>query len=155
MTARKLRWFALVLVPLTSLLSPACDDAEGDCPAGHEGCVCTEDYECLEGLQCLSDYCVDPNSGSGADSNGSGGSPTGNGSGNGGNDNVAACESFVDSIDCAFPGGAPPIDCAIYGESVCDITDYLACLESNTSCNNDMLDASGWIDCVSLVEDCQ
>lgn len=145
---RRAPWFALLLVPLASFLSPACDSEE-DCPAGHEGCVCAAEYSCLDGLQCLSEYCVDPNGGGGGSAD-----PAGSGGGSGSTNNEAACQDFLDSIECGFPGGVAPIDCSIYSQVTCDITDYLNCLSDNAVCTNDMLDASGWMDCLSLAEDC-
>ncbi len=147
MKTRILPLFSFALLPLLSLASPACDDAEGDCQAGLEGCPCTAEYQCLDGLQCLSEYCVDP-VGSGGSSDPSGGASGGS------NDNVAACEGFIDGLDCAIPGGDVALDCSAYEGVACDVTDYLDCLADNTACVDGAADVSGWIDCVALVEDC-
>jgi len=149
----KLRWsplLALALAPMLGALFPACD-AEEDCPAGHEGCMCTEEFQCLDGLQCLSDYCVDPQSNA---SDGSGGGDSSSPSGSGSTNNVQACETFLDSLECAeLPGGVMLLDCSVYESSTCDITDYLDCLTDNTTCTDGIADNTGWMECTSLVED--
>jgi len=136
-------------MPFLALVSPACDE-ESDCPAGHEGCVCTEEFSCLEGLECLSDYCVSSNVSGGSGGN-SGNSDDGNGDG-GSTNNVQACEAFVDSLDCGLPDGA--LDCSSYAGVTCDLTEYLDCLADNSACTNGMLDPTGWVECVSLTENC-
>lgn len=150
MADRRAPLFAFLLAPLLGLLSPACDDGS-DCPAGHEGCVCAEDYSCLEGLECLSEYCVAPV----GETNGNG-DGTGNGSGNGdGTDNVSACEAFVDGVSCAeLPGGAPLIDCTIYAEVVCDVSDYFNCLADSTTCVDGFADTTQWMGCIDLLDTC-
>ena len=41
-------------------VAAACDPkADGECPSGSEGGECAADYECLDGLTCLSNFCVD------------------------------------------------------------------------------------------------
>ena len=137
---------ALLLSPLLGFLSPACDS--DDCPAGHEGCACAEEYSCLDGLQCLSEYCVAP---AGSMAEGSDSHNSDNNSGNSSANNVAACEAFLDSLECAeLPGGTPLVDCSTYQEVVCDISDYLDCLTDNTTCTDGVPDASQWADCASL-----
>ena len=147
MRARSFPILGLSLFPLLALGSPACDD-EGDCSAGSEGCPCTADFKCLEGLECLSEYCVSPNEGAAT----SGNSTDPSGAEGGSTNNVAACEAFVDNLPCALPEGV--LDCSVYAEVTCDVTDYLDCLTDNSGCTNDMIDVSGWGNCVSLVEDC-
>ncbi len=150
MIARRTLLFAFLLAPVLGVVSPACDD-EDDCPAGHEGCVCAENYECLEGLQCLSEYCVAP---VGETNGGSGSNEGGNGNGNGdGTDNVSACQAFIDSAECAeLPGGTAIIDCSIYAETVCDISDYFNCLADNTTCVDGFADTSQWMGCFELLD---
>ncbi|MGH1343770.1 MAG: hypothetical protein ACRBN8_19595 [Nannocystales bacterium] len=151
MKIRSIPLLGLTLMPFLAFVSPACDE-ESDCPAGHEGCLCTEEFSCLEGLECLSEYCVSP-SASGGDSNDGGTDADGDGDGDGGSsNNVQACEAFVDSLDCGLPQGA--LDCSSYAGLNCDLTDYLDCLADNSTCTNGMLDATGWVDCVSLSESC-
>ena len=150
MTARYLSLLGLALTPLLALVAPACDD-EDDCPSGHEGCVCAEEYSCLDGLVCLSEYCVS----SVADGGGSGGNANSSdpsGADGGSNNTVQACETFLDNLECAIPDGA--LDCSVYTEVACDVTDYLDCLTENSSCVGDMIDISGWANCISFVEEC-
>lgn len=52
-------WLLLGALGLIGL-SPACKDPEGeDCTPGAVGCPCSAG-QCLAGLQCLSNFCVDP-----------------------------------------------------------------------------------------------
>jgi hypothetical protein len=147
MNSRPVSLLGLILTPLLALASPACDD-EDNCPAGQEGCVCAEDFQCDDGLVCLSEYCVSSVAdGSGGSGNAS--DPSGGGSSN---NNVEACEAFLDNLDCALPEGA--LDCSVYTDVACDVTDYLDCLTENSACNGDMIDVSGWGNCISFVEEC-
>lgn len=120
--------------------APACD-TQSDCPSGHEQCECTPDYSCLEGLQCLSNRCVEDGS---SDATPTSGSPS--------DSAVEACNSFVTSLDCPLPEGPPLIDCSIYGEVDCDVAPYFDCLTENTQCEPDEpIDASGWTECAELL----
>lgn len=130
-------------------LFPAACDAEQDCPAGHETCVCAEDYQCLEGLECLSNRCVGP-AGNTGNAGGTSSDPSGDGNGN----NVSACEDFVDNLDCALPGGPATLDCSLYEGVDCDLAPYLDCLSDNTTCADGMADLTGWAECASVATDC-
>lgn len=152
MRARSFPILGLSLVPLLALGSPACDDEE-DCPAGYEGCPCTAEFQCLDGLACLSEYCVSSEANASGGSGGNSTDPTDpSGAEGGSTNNVAACEAFLDNLPCALPEGV--LDCSVYAEVACDVTDYLDCLTDNSSCTNDMIDVAGWANCVTLVEDC-
>lgn len=133
------------------LLSPvACDSEQGGCTPGYETCACASEARCLDGLQCLSSRCVDPDftpdmsetsdvAGEGAEEESAPGF-----------DNEVACEALLDSLECTPPGGVALIDCAGLGASVCDLSDYFECLADNTACNGGQLDASGWTQCMDL-----
>ena len=148
MTVRPLPLLLVLLLPMASLFPAACD-AEQDCPEGHETCVCAEDYQCLEGLECLSNRCVGPAGDSGNDSGGTSSDPSSGSNGNNGG-NVSACEDFVDSLNCTLPGGDAALSCTTYEIIECDVSPYFDCLADNTSCADGMADLSGWADCASL-----
>ncbi len=143
---------ASVRVALASLLlSPAaCDDGEGGCTPGYETCRCTAESLCLEGLQCLSSRCVDPESVPGEAEGGETAAEGGAGEAAGEPDNESACEALLDSLECAPPAGVALIDCASFSSSPCDLSDYFECLADNTTCNGEQLDASGWTQCMDL-----
>lgn len=132
-----------------ALLAGACD-TEQDCPAGHEQCVCTAEFTCLEGLACLSDRCVDLQ---GDDADGTGNANGSNGT-NGDNDAVVACQAFIDGLQCAAPEGPALIECSVYEGLACDVGPYFDCLAENSTCgSDDTLDISGWGECVELIPD--
>lgn len=136
------RWGTVVLAGFlaqsTGML--ACDESD-DCPAGTEGCPCTEDNLCLQGLLCLSSYCVGAASAGNSTANEESGSAV---------DNVAACESWRDSVSCGDTDIAQFVDCNLYADTVCDIAEYFACLDENTACNDGVFDNSGWQSCADL-----
>ena len=115
-----------------------------DCPEGSEGCRCTADFNCLTGLVCLSEYCVDPQAAdAGPSAEGSSSEPSSF-------DNVAACEDWIDSTDCSGVDLADFVDCGGLGATPCDIASYFDCLTDNTDCGGDgPLDMSGWANCAS------
>jgi hypothetical protein len=133
--------------------APACDPKAGDaCPAGTEGCHCTADWDCLEGLTCLSEYCVDPEPDADEDEDedeeqddespaDDGGSST---------DNVGACETWIDAAECGDYDWSQSVDCSLYADLQCDIADYFDCLTDNTACSGGIPDTSGWAACVEL-----
>ncbi len=128
----------------------ACDGEQDGCTPGYETCDCEAEARCLEGLQCLSNRCVDPNA-SPDTTDDSDTAQSGALAESGEDfDNVSACEALLDSLECAPPAGVALIDCASFGSSPCDISDYLNCLEDNATCNGDQLDASGWTECADL-----
>jgi hypothetical protein len=67
-------WLAPIFILLLFGGTTACQQGSGDdeCIAGAVGCSCTELGECLGGLQCLSNFCVDPSSPTSATANPSG-----------------------------------------------------------------------------------
>ena len=95
-------------------------------------------------MQCLSSRCVDlvASPGPGVTSDGGGGSAS--------FDNVAACESLLDSLECAPAGGVELLDCNSLGASACDLADYFMCLADGASCQGGVLDVSGWGQCMDL-----
>ena len=157
--------------------APACDQkAADDCQPGTESCSCTVDYRCLEGLTCLSEYCVDPDwspevpdddedasedddedsnedddAADSGDDNGDddGGDDDGGGDG-GAVDNVGACENWIEAAECGDYDWSQSVDCGIYANLACDIADYFNCLSENTACNDGIPDTSGWTACAEL-----
>ena len=69
-----------------------------------------------------------------------------------GADNVASCESFVDSLECGGSSIASVISCDTYEDFDCDVSDYFDCLAENTSCTNDTIDATNWTQCASKAQ---
>ncbi len=128
----------------------ACDGAQDGCTPGYETCGCAEEARCLQGLQCLSNRCVDLDVTPNASEDGDTGASDSRGETEQDFDNVSACEALLDSLECAPPAGVALIDCTSFSASPCDISDYLDCLEDNTACNGEQLDPSGWSECVDL-----
>lgn len=81
---------------VTSTCEDGCDadagecEGAGECEVGDEGCECYPNETCNEDLSCLSNFCVDPDGGTG----GSDGGGTG-GSGSGGSDYCSSIPAFV------------------------------------------------------------
>ena len=155
--------------------APACDQkAAGDCQPGTESCSCTADFRCLEGLTCLSEYCVDPNwspatpdddesaaedededsnEDEDEDSNEEEGDDDGDDGGDDGGDavdNVGACENWIDAAECGDYDWSQSVDCSLYANLACDIADYFNCLSDNTACNDGIPDTAGWTACAEL-----
>ncbi len=65
-------------------------------------------------------------------------------------DNVAACQSFVDSLACGDADLSMYIDCSIYATTPCDIADYFTCAESEFTCTEGVPDVSGFVDCATM-----
>lgn len=131
---------------LAALLgSEGCDRDDSGCTPGYEACPCTADARCLQGLQCLSDRCVDPVA-TGEGDSGSAGAESGAEP----FDNVAACEALLDSIACTPAAGVELLDCDSLGASPCELADYFACLADNATCPGGALDVTGWGQCMDL-----
>lgn len=118
----------------------ACDE---ECTRGSEGCRCTAAGECVTGLACLSEFCVDPedmvdDGASQADDDGAT------------VDNVAACEDFVDAFQCGTSDLGQFVMCDSYATAACDLTAYFDCLTEHTGCNAGNPDTSGWMQCTDL-----
>jgi hypothetical protein len=66
-------------------------------------------------------------------------------------DNQAVCQAWVDSMTCGNVDFSQYIDCSIYANTPCDISDYFQCLTDNTVCNEawGAVDPSGWTRCQS------
>lgn len=69
-------------------------------------------------------------------------------------DNVAACESWLDSMECGTQDFSTLVDCEIYSPDTypCDVSDYFDCLTDEGSCDEDLgiYDAAGWTSCADL-----
>jgi hypothetical protein len=120
--------------------------AEDDCTAGYEACPCAAGT-CLDGLVCLSGYCVNPDwEPPVADGSG------GNDDDSNDFDNVAACEDLIDDFSCGDVDLGMYVDCDVYGPLPCDVADYFDCVDENIECNDGVLDASDIMECVSLAQ---
>ena len=141
----------------------ACDtQASNSCQTGSEGCLCTKDYECLTGLVCLSEYCVDPDwdpgdEGDEGDEGDSDDDDSGDEDDSGDDDsgatapdNVGACEGWIESAECGDYDWSQSIDCGAYASHPCDVADYFNCLNDNTGCTNGIPDTTGWAECAEL-----
>ncbi len=69
-----------------------------------------------------------------------------------GYDNVQACEEWVGSFSCGDYYLSGVVDCSVYSETVCDVSDYFDCLAENTDCDEDLgiVDTTGWTSCADL-----
>ena len=91
-------------------------------------------------------------SGSAGDSadGGSAGGDAAGGDDGGSTDNVSACNSLVDKLDCGGVDLGMFIPCDQYGNLTCDITDYFNCVEEAFECTDGMFDASAITPCASM-----
>jgi len=66
-------------------------------------------------------------------------------------DNVASCEAWVDSVSCGTTDFSTLVNCSVYEETTCDISDYFTCLTDNGTCDEatGVYDSSGWAQCAS------
>lgn len=139
-----------LLLGLSLSLGVSCA-REDQCTPGYEGCACAGGVTCLGGLKCLSNLCVDPDwvpptpGGEGGD----GGSAGSDGDG-GSVDNVAACEALVDELACGSFDPTTFLDCDIYSNLACDISDYFDCVRDTFTCNGGVADVSEVAQCASL-----
>ncbi len=127
------------------LASISCN-AEEDCIPGYPGCSCFRNV-CLEGLECLSNFCVDPNW---VPPEPGGGQPATSDDGNNSPNNVAACNDMLDELSCGSFDLGSVIDCGIYADLTCDISDYFDCIRDVVTCTDDVVDASGIVECAEL-----
>jgi hypothetical protein len=67
----------------------------------------------------------------------------------GGADNVRACNDWVAKTSCGVTDISTMIDCNVYSETTCDIADYFDCLTTNTTCEMDVIDVTGWAGCAA------
>jgi hypothetical protein len=158
----------LFAAAIGALVAVACDEGS-DCTPGTEACVCTSNGGCLPHLECISDYCVDPDwTPPAADADGDeGGDDEGiaegasasadddgdddeGGDDAGMHDNVGACKAWIANYDCGGFDIGQSLNCDLYADTACDISDYFDCLSDNTSCTNGFPDTSGWADCIDL-----
>ena len=126
----------------------ACGADDDDCTAGYEACPCASGT-CLDGLTCLSGYCVNPDweppvgeetAVAEADDDDSG------------FDNVAACEALLDDFDCGDVDLGMYVDCDVYGPLPCYVADYFDCVNEEITCTDGVLDASTLMECVPLAQ---
>ncbi len=146
----------------------ACGGGDGG-PTGEETSACREG-QCLGGLRCLSELCVDPDwdapvddggASTGADSASSSADGVSSDAGSNGSseegtavplDNVAACEALLGSLACEAPGGMPALNCSVFEAHSCDVTGYFECLGEQARCATGVLDVSQWSGCGPLLE---
>lgn len=126
------------------MLGVACEQSD-DCPAGQEGCACTSDGLCLEGLDCLSGHCVDPSW-----MPPTGGGPDDDDDDGGTFDNVTACNALVDELVCGDADLAMYVDCSLYADYPCDVADYFDCVREMVTCVDGAFDASQLMACAEL-----
>jgi hypothetical protein len=140
----------------------ACDGEE-ECTRGTEACLCTDNGGCLPHLECISDYCVDPNWTPSADDDGADDDGVADGKADGDDDgqaesddgstapdNVGACQAWVDAYDCGGFDIGQSLNCDQYAQVQCDISEYFECLTDNTTCTMGFPNTSGWTACVDL-----
>ena len=66
-----------------------------------------------------------------------------------GEESVAACEAWLDTMVCGETDHRSEFNCQIYAEQRCDVTPYFGCLTVKTECDEEAseFDFSGWDDC--------
>ena len=140
-------WWATPLL-VGMLLGISCGNDE-DCLPGSEGCPCS-DGVCLEGLTCLSSYCVDPDwtapGGDATDGVGADGTASEGGSA----DNVTACEALIEELECGEFDLTSVLDCSLYADYPCDIADYFDCIREAFECTDGVPDTNGLLECNDL-----
>jgi hypothetical protein len=65
-------------------------------------------------------------------------------------DNVAACNAFVAKVKCGDVDISSQVDCDLYANTACDISDYFDCLETKYVCVNGAYDESK----LATISDC-
>jgi hypothetical protein len=65
-------------------------------------------------------------------------------------DNVGACEDWIDAYECGGFDIGQSLNCDLYADAICDLSEYFDCLTDNTACTNGFPDTSGWSACVDL-----
>lgn len=67
-------------------------------------------------------------------------------------DNVGACEDWLTSMECGDYDYSTVVDCNVYKDYACDVSDYFTCLSDNTTCDDatGVADTTGWTECTSL-----
>ncbi len=136
---------------LLLVVSSACDSDSDSCPDGSETCPCTVDYNCLNGLTCLSDRCVDVSWTPPAPQPDGPDDPNQTGS----FDNVAACEAWLDSLgdlQCGLEAFRASVDCELYAVTPCDLdgNGLFSCFSDNLTCQAGAIDPSGLATCGAL-----
>jgi len=68
-----------------------------------------------------------------------------------GPDNVASCNEWLESASCGDFDFSASVDCSVYENTDCDISEYFECLTANTSCDEGtgVPDVSGWGQCAA------
>ncbi len=87
----------LVVVVALLALGGCSEGTTAECVLGSEACACNEG-QCLTGLQCLSDVCVDPGGTGGA--GGTGGTAGTGGTGGGGGTGGIGSDECANNFDC-------------------------------------------------------
>lgn len=135
----------LAAVVIGLVAGAACDQGPPDCPEGSEGCPCNEALECLGGLSCRSYFCVDlswtpgPKPGGRVDA-----------SHDDSQHNVAACEAFVDALECGNADLTRALACDEWSALDCDVAAYFDCLRDEFRCELGQPDVQNWEQCTAL-----
>ena len=156
---RENRGFRLYSIPLVAsmiagiVVDTSCSEPS-HCPRGGEACPCFEG-DCIEGLVCLSDYCVDPdwvppsteeesdddNADDDDDDDDDDGGPV---------SNAAACEALLEDLTCGDFDFGQLIDCSIYTDDTCSLADYFECLGDALACTDGAPDTAKIAECADL-----
>ena len=64
---------------------------------------------------------------------------------------IAACEDWLDSMECGSYDFTSQVDCKQFESATCDLSDYFECLTDNTRCDEakSLPDVSAWNTCMS------
>lgn len=64
--------------------------------------------------------------------------------------NEAACQDWIDAFSCGDTDISSSVDCSLYADVDCDVSDYFNCLTENTTCEMGVVDITGWSACYNL-----
>lgn len=68
--------------------------------------------------------------------------------------NVAACETWLEAMTCGDYDYSTVVDCHVYDDYGCDVSDYFNCLTENTVCDEatGVADTTDWTECAYLAD---
>ncbi len=69
-------------------------------------------------------------------------------------DNVQACQDWLDAYSCGEYDFSDSVDCGLYSNYGCDVSDYFDCLTENTFCDEEtgVPETSGWTNCTDYAD---